>query len=128
MTDQEKRLNDAGFFLRDDRPIREGVECFEGIEEAYSLYSLPFQRHRVFGGPRTWAVEQAHKFVFPVSQGYEEWIGHKVRKKSPHPFKSGSKINTVKGIIPHPQLPGKPAFTFVEDESYVACHVCRLVV
>lgn len=127
----EQRLNAAGFFLRDDRDIREGVEAFAGIEEAYSLHSLPFQRHRVFGGPRTWAVEQAYKFVFPTAQGYEEWVGHEVRKTSkpgtqPHPFKSGSKVNTVKGIIPHPQLPGKPAFTFKEDDSYVACHTCQL--
>jgi len=64
-------------------------------------------------------------------QSYEEWIGHEVRKKSKdgcqsHPFKSGSKVNTVKSIVPHPQLPGKPAFTFVEDDSYVACHTCQL--
>lgn len=61
----ERRLNAAGFFLRDDRPIREGVECFKGIEEAYSLHTVnPFRRHHVFGGPRSWAVEQAHNLVF----------------------------------------------------------------
>lgn len=58
---------------------------------------------------------------------YEELIGKKVRKTSrngnmnePKPFKSGSKINTVKGIVMHPQL-NIPAYTFHEDDSYVAC-------
>jgi len=58
---------------------------------------------------------------------YESMIGCKVRKTSgknhqnePKPFKSGLKINTVKGIITHPQL-GIPAFTFYEDDSYVEC-------
>lgn len=52
-------------------------------------------------------------------------IGQKVRKTSGHPFKSGSKINTVKGVIDHPQLPGKPAFTFEEDDSYVRTSICK---
>ena len=60
---------------------------------------------------------------------YNEMIGQRVRKcppnstKEPKPFKSGGKINTVKGIIEHPQL-GVPAFTFVEDDSYVECRRC----
>lgn len=63
---------------------------------------------------------------------YENWIGKQVTKtqsmgKAPKPFKSGLKVNTVKGIIEHPNLPGKPAFTFVEDESYVRCSTCELV-
>jgi hypothetical protein len=127
MTDQEKRLNDAGFFLRDDRDIREGVEAFKGIEEAYSLYSLPFRRHHVFGGPRDWAVDRAYSLVFPQHpQQYEQWLGRRVTKITRKPFKSGSRSNTVKGIIEHPVLKHKPAFTFDEDESFVACHVCQL--
>jgi hypothetical protein len=61
----EQELNLKGYFLRDDRSIREGVEQFEGIEEAYSLYTVPFERHGVFGGPRAWAVRMAHAQVFP---------------------------------------------------------------
>jgi hypothetical protein len=70
---------------------------------------------------------------------YEENIGKRVSKrqvtynpkkikedKSYKPFKSGQKINTVKGVIPHPQL-GVPAYTFEEDDSYVECRRCRLV-
>ena len=56
----EQELNAAGYFLRDDRSIREGVEHFKGIEEAYSLYTVPFERHGVFGGPRAWAVRMSH--------------------------------------------------------------------
>ena len=58
---------------------------------------------------------------------YESLIGRKVRKTSgqnnqsqPKPFKSGSKVNTVKGIVDHPIL-HIPAFTFYEDDSYVEC-------
>jgi len=64
------------------------------------------------------------KFLGP---GYEQWIGRRVRKRSVRPFKSGQRSNTVKGIIEHPILKGKPAFTFNEDDSFVGCDVCRLV-
>jgi hypothetical protein len=61
----EQELNLAGYFLRDDRSIREGDPHFKGREEAYSLYTVPFERHGVFGGPRAWAVHAAHGQVFP---------------------------------------------------------------
>lgn len=58
---------------------------------------------------------------------YSDYIGKQVHKaKSGKPFKSGEKINTVSGIINHPQL-NIPAFTFVEDDSYVECRKCVLV-
>lgn len=55
-------------------------------------------------------------------------IGSRVKKISkgkcePKPFKSGQKINTVKGIIVHAQL-NVSAFTFIEDDSYVECRRC----
>jgi hypothetical protein len=62
---RELELAVAGFFLRDDRPLREGVPEFKGIEEAYSLHTIkPFHRHHVFGGPKTYAVRQSHILVF----------------------------------------------------------------
>ena len=58
---------------------------------------------------------------------YEDYIGKQVCKRSSgKPFKSGEKINTVKGVVNHPQL-NIPAFTFIEDESYVECRKCHLV-
>ena len=54
-------------------------------------------------------------------------IGKKVCKKSNKPFKSGSKVNTVTGVVEHPQLQ-IPAFTFAEDESVVECRQCMVVV
>lgn len=58
---------------------------------------------------------------------YSILIGKRVKKASksptPKPFKSGEKVNTVKGIIDHPIL-HIPAFTFVEDDSYVECRRC----
>lgn len=60
-------------------------------------------------------------------------IGQKIKKRSgnnnqkePKPFKSGLKVNTVKGIINHPQL-NCPAYIFEEDDSYVACKDCVAV-
>lgn len=51
-------------------------------------------------------------------------IGKRVTKaNSGKPFKSGNKVNTVKGIINHPQL-NIPAFTFFEDDSYVEARKC----
>lgn len=63
---------------------------------------------------------------------FEDYIGKVVRKTTfkegnqPKPFKSGLKENTVKGIVEHPILK-IPAFTFVEDNSYVECRRCVLV-
>ena len=43
------------------------------------------------------------------------------------PFKSGLKTNTIKGVIDHPQLPGKLAYTFFEDDSYVEVRRCKII-
>jgi len=55
---------------------------------------------------------------------YGDNIGKKVKKDS-KPFKSGSKINTVDGLIRHLHL-RVPAYTFEEDDSYVECRRCKL--
>lgn len=55
---------------------------------------------------------------------YPKNINKKVYKKSKKPFKSGFHINTVKGIIQHPIL-NKPAYIFIEDDSYVDCRICK---
>lgn len=61
------------------------------------------------------------------NEDFEKHMGKKCTKKSvsnfkntPKPFKSGKKINTIKGLINHPQL-NIPAYTFIEDDSYVEC-------
>lgn len=61
----------------------------------------------------------------------EENIGKRVKKTSkdntePKPFKSGQKINTIKGVITHPHL-NIPAYVFEEDDSYVECRRCIIV-
>lgn len=50
-------------------------------------------------------------------------IGTKVRKTSSKPFKSGEKVNTIKGYTTHPKL-NVPCYTFEEDESYVEVRRC----
>lgn len=74
-----------------------------------------------------------HKISFEEA---ENNIGKKVSKTAlskqrgqdinPKPFKSQFLVNTVKGVIIHPQL-NIPAYTFVEDDSYVECRRCQLV-
>lgn len=71
-----------------------------------------------------------------METSYVSYIGKKVSKgkgyslgetsKKPKPFKSGSLINTVNGIINHPVL-NIPAFTFNEDDSYVECRRCFIM-
>jgi len=58
-------------------------------------------------------------------QKYESWIGSTVSKVSGRPFKSGLKVNTVKGVTDHNVL-HIPAFTFFEDDSIVECRRCYL--
>jgi hypothetical protein len=66
---------------------------------------------------------------------YRALIGQRVQKaraptKTPKPFKSGSKVNTVKDVILWNPSVGKfagvPAlhFAFVEDDSFVRCAQC----
>jgi len=55
-------------------------------------------------------------------------IGLKVQKfrngsRTPKPFASGKKTNTIKDVINHPQL-NVPAYTFYEDNSYVSTQYC----
>jgi len=64
---------------------------------------------------------------------YEYHIGEKVakhsiteKKVSKKKFKSGSLVNTIKGVITHPEL-GIPAYTFEEDDSYVECRRCKIL-
>jgi len=57
---------------------------------------------------------------------YGDAIGKQVDKDSNKPFKSGSKVNTVKGLIRHPYL-RIPSYTFEEDDSYVECRRCKIV-
>lgn len=65
-------------------------------------------------------------------EDYEPNIGAKVCKTTlkkygnPKPFRSMSKVNTVKGVIMHPTM-NIPAYTFVEDDSYVECRRCYIV-
>ncbi len=50
-------------------------------------------------------------------------IGKNVRKQSNKPFKSGNKMNTVRGIVQHKETPNF-AFIFEEDDSEVECWRC----
>lgn len=63
---------------------------------------------------------------------WHSMIGKKVWKNSkttskfePKPFKSGLKVNTVKGVRIHEHTPHL-AFTFEEDESAVECFRCSV--
>ena len=58
---------------------------------------------------------------------FKSMIGVRVYKNSNKPFKSGEKINTVKGAdVIHP-VTNRLCFTFEEDETYVECHRCLAV-
>lgn len=56
---------------------------------------------------------------------WHSMIGARVAKDR-KPFKSGHKINTVKGIVVHEQT-GRLGFTFLEDDSVVECWKCQPV-
>lgn len=50
--------------------------------------------------------------------------GMLVFKPSGKPFKSGRKVNTVKGVVEHP-ITGLPCYTFEEDDTFVAVNRCE---
>lgn len=61
-----------------------------------------------------------------------DYIGMKCQKstkgrtKEPKPFKSGRKINTIKGVTINPNT-NKEAFTFEEDDSCVDCEIILII-
>ena len=62
----------------------------------------------------------------------KEFIGKRVTKIhakdcNPKPFKSTFQTNVIKDVVDHHPELHIPAFTFVEDDSYVACKSCLLV-
>ena len=66
-------------------------------------------------------------------QNFYSMIGKKVTKsaknhsgKEPKPFKSGNKVNTVRDVIVSP-ITSYPTFIFVEDDSFVDCHICDVI-
>ena len=61
------------------------------------------------------------KFFLIEFFGTPVYSGVRVEKLSGKPFKSGHKINTVKGLTYNPHS-GELAYTFIDDESMVDCH------
>jgi hypothetical protein len=59
----DTELESHGYVLRDDTEIRTGEACFEGREEAYSLFKArpdqTWERVMVFCGPVYWTLEKA---------------------------------------------------------------------
>jgi hypothetical protein len=69
-----------------------------------------------------------------VIENYQSNIGKKCQKcnafdgtdKEKHKkFKSGEYFNTIKDVILHPFL-NIPAYTFIEDDSYVECRRVKI--
>lgn len=65
-----------------------------------------------------------HRLTRSDKRYLEAFIGVPVHKVSGKPFKSGEKVNTIKGVIKHPHV-NRYAFLFVEDDSYVECFRCE---
>lgn len=55
----------------------------------------------------------------------ESAIGRAVLKFSGKPFKSRNKVNIVKAVVTNPNT-GRPAFSFIEDDSIVDVCQCEL--
>lgn len=73
-----------------------------------------------------------HKFTEEQILAWQAMVGKRVWKNpktaskcEPKPFKSGLKVNTVKGIAIHDHTTHL-AFTFEEDNSAVECFRCSL--
>lgn len=51
-----------------------------------------------------------------------------VKKKSGKPFKSGKKVNSVKGIVTNENDPKKRnAYIFYDDDSVVNTDICEII-
>ena len=92
--------------------------------------------------PDIWIPERINSVLLVGFDGwyqadsfYENHIGEKVAKTNikkgktifnRKPFKSKNRVNTIKGVITHPEL-GIPAYVFEEDDSYVECRRCKIL-
>jgi len=82
--------------------------------------------------PKSVRKVRNHFFETAQLEDFRPNIGKKCHKTSrpvtsqPKNFKSGSKINTIKDVVIHPIL-WEPAYTFEEDDSYVACRTIEIV-
>lgn len=63
---------------------------------------------------------------FKDSENWHNWIGKTVVKHSKKPFKCGSKVCTVEGLIQNYNS-NRVAFLIKEDSSVVDCHQVHLV-
>lgn len=77
---------------------------------------------------KTYRMSKSTKSATISIEEAQKNIGLKVQKfragnKTPKPFASGRKINTIKDVIIHP-VRNVPAYTFYEDDSYVSCAYC----
>ena len=51
-----------------------------------------------------------------------------VKKKSGKPFKSGKKVNSVKGVVTNENDPQKRnAYIFYDDDSVVNTDICEII-
>lgn len=51
-----------------------------------------------------------------------------IKKKSGKPFKSGKKVNSVKGIVTNENDPQKRnAYIFYDDDSVVNTDICEII-
>lgn len=105
------------------------VACDQDVIEATGIAHDEAKRLSDLGAFNYWEMTDCRRMGgLWMLEPFEAWIGKRVRKTSVKPFKSTSKVNTVKAVIPHPHRPGNgPAFTFEEDESIVSCDQCVLV-
>ena len=71
-------------------------------------------------------IDQEYRDLKEQYDVSEKNVGKMCVKYSDKPFKSGLKTNTIKGVVEHPVL-HIPAYTFVEDDSYVECRKCKTV-
>lgn len=107
----------------------DGIRQYTGNEVADEIENeTPFGVHCIFTMLQlTIDLLSRDKMKYEPNKLYEKNVGKRVCKdKSDKPFKSGFKVNTVKGVIDHPIL-HVPAYTFEEDDSYVECRRCEVV-
>jgi len=123
--------------------VTHGGNCIHEANDKLSVLGVETEAaHYSRLCPDIWIPERVNSVLLVGFSGhyspesfYEYNIGEKVAKTSNKKgvrifnrktFKSASRVNTIKGVIIHPEL-GRPAYTFEEDDSYVECFKCKIL-
>lgn len=111
-----------------------GNYWYKNGDNDYRFYHIIDTENEIYDEDRYTLNELLNMCKIVTIEMAQNNIGKKCRKLSNKPFKSGFKVNTIKGIA-FMEVPSKDkksiikrvCYSFVEDDSIVSAEICHIV-